>query len=198
MMALRFGIPTLNGYSGAVPPRWAMLQPDSPGYASAAADWVSEHNVQMGLCTFDAAINSWRLVRPSQTIDVVGENLMKIERGNIEDALAVVRTGFYDLEPGGRWTDGRGIVRFATPVRGERLRIGGTANPVDAPLRVLVNDRVLFDQRLPINRPFSLELTLNEPINAIEIDSATFVPELLGINEDTRQLGIAIRELVLE
>jgi hypothetical protein len=42
----------LNGYSAFPPPGWTLTDPNTPGYAEAAASWSASHNLK-GVCEFD-------------------------------------------------------------------------------------------------------------------------------------------------
>ena len=51
-VALRYSIPTLNGYSAWNPPGYAIGFPHEPGYDKAVADWIGLHKI-VGVCAFD-------------------------------------------------------------------------------------------------------------------------------------------------
>ena len=51
-VALRYSIPTLNGYSAWTPPGYAIGFPHEPGYDKAVADWIDLHKLR-GVCAFD-------------------------------------------------------------------------------------------------------------------------------------------------
>jgi hypothetical protein len=198
MLALRMRLPTVNGYSGDVPRSWGLHDPISIGYESAVAEWVARHDIEEGLCTFSAASGTWRRVIPANSEDLIGKNLVTLTPGNLEDALKSKRRGFYGLESDGRWTDGLGIVSFATPLTARQLRIAGMQhNPLAGPVRILVNGRLRYSETLP-QGPFAIVVSVDRSVREIQIDSATFVPRLLGLNEDSRQLGIVVNELVVE
>ena len=68
--------------------------------------------------------------------------------------------------------------------------------PERRPGPVVVNGRLKASETLP-NAPFSIDVPLSEPVQSIEIDSTSFVPQKLGINNDPRPLGVVIERLVL-
>ena len=51
-VALRYSIPTLNGYSAWNPPGYAIGFPHEPGYDKAVAQWIRLHELS-GVCAFD-------------------------------------------------------------------------------------------------------------------------------------------------
>jgi hypothetical protein len=65
MVAITQRLPTLNGYSGFLPPGWSFYDTKSPGYASAALKWASDRKVLAGLCTLDIQSGRWTVTRAS-------------------------------------------------------------------------------------------------------------------------------------
>jgi hypothetical protein len=118
--------------------------------------------------------------------------------GNLEDALKLKRLGFHILESDGRWTDGLGTISFSTPLTAQQIRISGTqSNPLVGPVRIFIDGRLRYSETLP-QGPFAIVVPVDGSVREIQIDSATFVPRLLGLNEDSRQLGIVVNEVVVE
>jgi hypothetical protein len=62
LISQRFNLPTLNGYSGWVPPGWD-LNP-GPDYEKHALDWASRHALTSGLCRLDLPKATWTLAPP--------------------------------------------------------------------------------------------------------------------------------------
>lgn len=58
VVAQRFDIPTLNGYSGTEPPGWRMMYPDKPGYADGVKQWALT-NYLTGVCILDDQKATW-------------------------------------------------------------------------------------------------------------------------------------------
>ena len=162
------------------------------------AEWVARHNIEQGLCTLTAGSGIWRRFIPADSDDLTGRNLVTLTSGRPEDRLTFKRRGFHDLELGGRWTDGSGVVSFSTPLTARQVRIAGMQhNPLAVAVRILVNGRLRYSETLP-RAPFDIVVPVDGSVKEIQIDSATFVPSLLGINQDRRQLGILVKELVIE
>ncbi len=57
-IAERFGVPTLNGYSGLVPSGWNMRSFDEGTYLSAVEDWVQKHSLQ-NVYAYSQEENQW-------------------------------------------------------------------------------------------------------------------------------------------
>jgi hypothetical protein len=200
MIAVRKGLPAVNGYSGQSPRGWTqgLLDPNAIQYGAAVAEWVNRHDIEQGLCTLTAADGVWRRVIPTDSEDLIGENLIRLTSDSLEASLRLKMRGFHGLEPDGRWTDGLGIVSFPTPLAVRQVRIAGMQhNPLAGPIRILVNGRLRYRETLP-QGPFAIVVSVDGSVREIQIDSATFVPSLLGINQDSRQLGIVVSKLIVE
>jgi hypothetical protein len=63
-LAVRFGLPTLNGYSGWGPPAWRLDEPFRIGYRSAVAQWLALHNITTPVCDLRLDGRSWHQFRP--------------------------------------------------------------------------------------------------------------------------------------
>jgi hypothetical protein len=51
-LALKYSIPTLNGYSGWNPPQWRMFDPHQGDYREVTAEWIRLRNLS-GVCELD-------------------------------------------------------------------------------------------------------------------------------------------------
>jgi hypothetical protein len=198
LIAILWRIPTINGYSGNFPPGWSLQDPAGSSYLNAATEWVQQHALKGGLCTLQPATGVWRRVLPGPSKNLLDLDLAGRGARDLEEGLSFSRSGFHSLEPEGRWTNGLGIIAFAAPLEARRLRIEGSQwNPFGGEVRVLINGRIVFRGVLP-NAPFVIEVPLGEAVGEVQIDSATFVPKKLGVNEDSRQLGVFIHSLKLD
>ena len=59
-LAQRFGIPTLNGYSGGNPPGWDFGNVWEGNYIDKLKTWSRNKGVAGPLCLYDAATKTWR------------------------------------------------------------------------------------------------------------------------------------------
>lgn len=58
LLARRFNIPTLNGYSGTLPPGWR-CDANQESCALSLQSWALQHNLSSGLCTLDITTATW-------------------------------------------------------------------------------------------------------------------------------------------
>jgi hypothetical protein len=56
----RFGLPTLNGYSGGEPPGWDLDKVQEPSYFDKVRRWARDKKVAGPLCLYDAMTKGWR------------------------------------------------------------------------------------------------------------------------------------------
>jgi hypothetical protein len=59
LISQRLGLPTLNGYSGEVPPHWVLSDPTASTYLTAVEQWERANGLTTGVCSLDLATNSW-------------------------------------------------------------------------------------------------------------------------------------------
>jgi hypothetical protein len=59
-LAQRFGIPTVNGYSGGNPPGWDLGQVWAPYYPERIRNWARDTGIAGPLCLYDATVKMWR------------------------------------------------------------------------------------------------------------------------------------------
>jgi hypothetical protein len=194
-VAQRVGVPTVNGYSGQLPRGWDLWVHEigTSGYASAALIWLQSHNLREGLCLLDLRTGTWQ----SRDSSLRGTNLIRSEMQQLLEVQAVEFRGFHTLEPPGRWTNGAAVVGLATPISATMLRISGWVWSPGAQVRIAVDGNTAFAQALPAGA-FKLDLPQAGSVRTITIDSSTFVPRLLGINDDPRQLGVMIESITIE
>jgi len=58
-IALRTGVPTLNGYSAWEPAGWGLADPREPGYRDAVRGWIDDHHLE-GVCALDIEARTMR------------------------------------------------------------------------------------------------------------------------------------------
>lgn len=46
-------VPTLNGYSGHVPPGWALREVEAPGYEENVREWINRNNIKGRICRLE-------------------------------------------------------------------------------------------------------------------------------------------------
>ncbi len=198
VIAQKTGLPTINGYSANLPPFWGpdLIDVRSPGYVDAALTWLSHHNLREGLCLLDLQSNSWRMPQMSWS-DLRGRNLIRRDIRSFEEGMAVALKGFYPIEAKGRWTHGAGQIALAKPVDAVKLQIRGNVHNQRSQVRIAVDGTTVHDQLLE-GGPFVVDVALAGAVSTIDIGSSSFVPRALGINNDTRLLGVSIESVILK
>jgi len=56
----RFGLPTVNGYSGGVPKGWNLSNVWEPMYISNVRAWADANAIERPICLYDSVTNAWR------------------------------------------------------------------------------------------------------------------------------------------
>jgi hypothetical protein len=64
-LAQRFGIPTVNGYSGGNPIGWDLSNVWEPDYPDRVRRWARDKGVAGPLCLYDATVKTWRDLGPA-------------------------------------------------------------------------------------------------------------------------------------
>jgi hypothetical protein len=216
LIAQRAGVPTLNGYSGWAPPKWAMYDAGTPSYYSNAWRWAAANGVTDGLCKYDAVQRQWLPVRDDEALNMVGE---VVEPGTSIDFRSGANgsgyrtVGWSDAEISGTWTDGPRAslaARIARWPAGVDMILEVAARPflvreqhptlqVDVVVNGSMVDRWSYaydrDNGL-VNRSARVpaELLAREPLLKVEfrIDRPAS-PKLLGVYPtDDRSLGLFI------
>jgi hypothetical protein len=198
VIAQNTGVPTINGYSANLPPHWgpALMDVRAPGYADAALTWLSHNDLREGLCLLDLQSGTWRMPQPRWS-DPRGSNLMRRIIRDFEEGMAVSLKGFYPIETDGRWTNGSGQLLFAMPVDVRELHVRGIVMNALSQVRISVDGRPLYDQPHGTG-PFRVDLSHTGRVSTIDISSSSFVPRALGMNNDTRLLGVMIESVVVD
>jgi hypothetical protein len=197
LVAIRTGIPTVNGYSGSVPKGWGLNNPAAPEYPVAVATWTRAAGVVNGLCALNLDSRDWRPVR-AEVPPIRGLNFVRFKPESIDQALGTSLNGFHAEETGGRWTAGSASIIFAQAVHGQRIVIEGfQGNRLSDRIKILVNGRTLFDEDVR-SGPFQMSFPMSEPIAEISFESTTFIPAVLKINNDPRQLGFVVSRVEIK
>ena len=63
LIAQRVGLPTLNGYSGNLPPEWSLYETADANYEQNARAWAARRGIETGLCRFDMATGIFSIIR---------------------------------------------------------------------------------------------------------------------------------------
>ncbi|HLJ15254.1 MAG TPA: hypothetical protein VKV15_12210 [Bryobacteraceae bacterium] len=210
LVARAENLPTINGYSGWVPPDWGLLLFDN-NYMDHARKWVLSKGIMQGLCGLDLRNGSWTTSpNISPSVYSPGEVLDFRAGGNASHFEA---EGWGDPEPGGSWTVGSHSVLMlqlpAQPASGLVLLI--EAHAFTPPQRSHFDDTLLINGRIAAQ----WSITAQEPLlrrqvrlqaglirsRAVRIEFVNHDPRSpadLGLSADGRKVGLALHTLRLE
>jgi hypothetical protein len=59
LVAQRTDVPTLNGYSGQIPPGWMLDDVQFPPYRDHVRAWAAANGVTQGVCSYDRTTHTW-------------------------------------------------------------------------------------------------------------------------------------------
>ena len=59
LISQRVDLPTINGYSGDIPPGWNLEEPARPGYLFWVRQWTTAHGLTTGVCEYDLGTKQW-------------------------------------------------------------------------------------------------------------------------------------------
>lgn len=95
MISQKFGVPTLNGYSGNIPVGWLLWDISSPVYPLLAKEWAGIHSLTNGLFEYSVAKRQWLPETATQCYSLKPEPLGSLYRlglnGRCEGSVESVR-----------------------------------------------------------------------------------------------------------
>ena len=197
-IATFYDIPTFNGYSGSSPEGWDELwNVDDAGYESHANNWAESHGLQ-NVYAYDRSGNTWaslqkRIIANSDSCFDPSNGIMSFNWGLADDTPA-------DFV----WTTRNAEITIKDPEITDRIRLDvelplsnyKKQSPETEPyFKVYVNDVYIRD--LAASEGFTSYIL---PVEKAEDDIYTvrletnsyFVPRDIRMNEDTRELSIAL------
>ena len=220
MIALAQRLPTINGYSGFLAPGWELFDPQADNYERLAMKWARTRDLQDGLCRADVLTGTWAAVH--QTLTEVCEGAcprlvfdpshdFHITLGVGGNGEAFADNNWSDPEPWGRWTAARKASLLMSIDAPRDLDYTITMRALlseDAPTQsVWLTANGCQLGRLDYDLASGITRTLTGRIpghcfdadNNLELDIRTnraARPSEIGINEDSRPLGIGVESLV--
>jgi hypothetical protein len=68
LVSQRFGLATINGYSGTFPKGWGLYLPTGENYRRAAYAWATAHHITKGLCSLELTDRRWTVIGKSRAL----------------------------------------------------------------------------------------------------------------------------------
>jgi hypothetical protein len=223
MVAMAHNLPTINGYSGWSPPGWDFYDTQTADYEHRAQRWAVKRGIEKGLCRLDLDRGSWTVLGDGdlicartaciQRISFEHSHEFEINFGQGGNGAQYVDDHWAEPESWGQWTDARQATYFFSIATPRNLEFALTVRPLlssERPKQSVWIDanqcRVgSFDFDLSYaSAPHIISGTI--PANCINADGKVVLridtdgvrtPKDLGLNEDTRALGVGIETLVL-
>jgi hypothetical protein len=204
LIARMYDLPTLNGYSGWVPPDWN-LDRFGNNYLFNIKQWVFANHVQHGLCGLDLRNGSWTSVDFAPQLYLPGSMIDFRIRGNSDLYEA---GGWGTQEDGGSWTlNDRSTLLLQLPASpGSDLLLSFKAHSFLAPVRphfretLQVNGIAVADWSIT-NSQIDERVRLPRAILGSNLVKIEFIdpdpqsPAGLGLSTDGRRLGLALERL---
>lgn len=114
MIALAQHLPTVNGRSGLLPPGWNLQHPHAPNYEYHVERWVAKRGIAEGLCRVDLDKGTWTVPAAGEWICAPGSCVRRISFArsdrfeiNLKSAgnsALFTDDHWADPEPEGQWT----------------------------------------------------------------------------------------------
>jgi hypothetical protein len=208
LVARELDLPTINGYSGWVPPEWR-FGPFDVAYLGHARRWVISKGIEVGLCGCDletgawSRINAWKAVRYE-----LGEKIDFRSGGNAGD---FEDQGWSVDEPGGTWTLGNrsALILDVEPVPSTDLVLEISAHAFAPP------QRPQYTETLAVNTAVIAEWQITGPLIMTQIriprrlissrvmriefgNSDPKSPADVGLSGDTRKIGLALESMRMQ
>lgn len=200
------GIPTLNGYSRACPPGWALWRVNDQSYSLRAWQWADLNGVTEGLFEYKVAERQWLAVEPTWIAYSWGRKLDFSAQSL--NATPYMIQGWSTPESWGVWSIGaKAVLKLSAhqPPEDMVLELCDFRAFAKQPVDVVVNGEAVYhfsdlDSAESVSIPVTKAiLTRKSPITIefLTPQSTTPLSASHGINPDPRQLGIGLRTLAL-
>ncbi len=214
VLARRFNLPTINGYSGENPAGFDMFY-FNPGYPDLVAHYLIAKRIWNGTCALDLQQARW--YNSSQSKGFLESSFPDGANARINfktggNAKAFEGPGWSSPEPIGTWTDGPEAILTLTgftPARGVltmRVAAEGFCAPAHprVGVTVFVNDGQVAAWTLTAADKNDEQVAqappdvLSSPVTVIRFRISDPVsPRDLGLSPDTRRLGMLVKQITL-
>jgi hypothetical protein len=212
MISANAGMKTINGYSGNFPEHWKLWDPELGEYHHEVHVWLLEHDLHRRACGLDLAAQTWftKTQEEMQKAFTYQPGDLINFRRDFNTSRTYQLSGWYHPEGNGTWTRGKKASLAINPQGfdlGRSILLEPRFNPLLLPdpktaAAIAVNGKVVW--RGSVRSTLDLTITIPEKVvksgDFITIDFLIEKPKVLkelGINEDTRELGLFVHELRL-
>jgi len=224
MVALAKHLPTINGYSGVLPPGWYLFDTNAPDYERRAEAWAAKRGIAEGLCRVDVDNGTWNVVDLAREwICGVGSCVRRIpfDQSN-EFVINLAQGGNSASFMDDHWAGPESWGQWTAATRAALLFSVGAPRDLGFELSI----RGLLSARAPTQaiwleanqcRIGGIELDLAHgsgpqtisgaiPSACIDIDGKVVLrintdrartPKEIGINKDGRRLGLGVERVVI-
>jgi len=224
MLALAQYLPTINGYSGLLPPHWKLFDTNAPYYEQQAIRWALSRGIAESLCRVDIDNGTWMLVTAARDwICATRGCVRRVSFGQSREfEINLAQTGNGSLftddhwdvpESWGEWTGAaQAALSFSVGAPhniGFELSIRGLLSP-RAPKQLVwveANRCRVGGMEFDLTQGSgSQTISGTIPVDCIDADGYIVLrintdrmrsPKEIGINDDTRQLGVGVERVVI-
>jgi hypothetical protein len=209
-VARAINLPTINGYSGWIPPGWNFLTFD-PDYFTRAEHWAMSKGITQGLCGCDLQTGNWSHIDPTQTIQYALGTIIDFRTGG--NAPRYEEGGWGEPELGGTWTIGARSTLILNVDRSlqtdllmsvemhafttlQRPRFTDTVfvNSTKVAEWLITGQERMLQKQVRIPRSL-----ISSPLTRVEfVNHDPRSPSDLGISADGRKIGLALHTMSLK
>ena len=219
MLALAQHLPTINGYSGLNPPGWDFDDTKAAHYEQRAMRWAVDRGIADGLCRVDVTKGTWTVLDVGRDFTVAhpisfdDAHEFEINMGQGGNGAAFTDVHWIGPEPWGQWTSAtQAALLFSVGVPREI----GLALSIRALLSAAAPKQSVWVEANRC-RVGSIEFDLARgsgfqtisgaiPTDCVDPDGKIVLrintdrvrsPKEIGLNDDTRQLGVGIENVII-
>ena len=200
-IANHYGIKTINGYSGNLPPEWeGIWDPKSEQYESAVFAWVKKYGLKQ-VYAYDCAANVWM------------SHEIRLKESGVVDEVFCPEMNMFSISSGLEdWTKGAFAWTsqdFETTICNAKIRDNGLTIRLQTSLSryMLQNPELIPELSIYVDGEFVQHVKVTDdmkeiviPMQGHESDLYTvslrtncyFIPKDIGENGDTRSLSVAL------
>jgi hypothetical protein len=208
LVARELNIPTVNGYSGWVPPEWQLGRLDG-NYLGNARHWIVSKRIEDGFCGCDLGTGAWSRIDARKAAQYELGTTIDFRTGG--NAVGFEGQGWWTPESGGTWTVGdRSVLLLdVEPAPSTDLLLEVDGHAFAPPQRPPYTETVVFDNTAiaewEITGPvIAKQVRVRRGLVSSSLIRIEFVnrdpkaPAEIGLSGDPRKLGLALHSLRLQ